>query len=97
MHETTQGIPRYSYIYLKLAKIPCFPYYLLYLFSSTKLENSFCQEVGWGKGGGNPNSVYTSVKAKMITKKKKDHHNIKQNEGGSIFNYDILAIMYKFS
>jgi hypothetical protein len=27
--ETTQGIPQYSYLYLKLAKMLCFCYYLL--------------------------------------------------------------------
>jgi hypothetical protein len=36
--EITQGISLYSYFYLKLEKIPCFSYYLLFS-SSTKLEN----------------------------------------------------------
>jgi hypothetical protein len=30
--ETTQGISLYSYLYLKLAKTPCFSYYLLCFF-----------------------------------------------------------------
>jgi hypothetical protein len=30
--ETTQGISLYSYFYLKLAKKPCFSYYLLCFF-----------------------------------------------------------------
>jgi hypothetical protein len=30
--ETTQGISLYSYIYLKLARTPCFSYYLLFYF-----------------------------------------------------------------
>jgi hypothetical protein len=34
--ETTQGISLYIYLYLKLAKIPYFSYYLS-CFSSTKL------------------------------------------------------------
>jgi hypothetical protein len=30
--ETTQEISMYSYLYFKLAKAPCFPYYLLFFF-----------------------------------------------------------------
>jgi hypothetical protein len=30
--ETTQEISSYSCVYLKLAKRPCFPYYLLWFF-----------------------------------------------------------------
>jgi hypothetical protein len=47
--ETTQGISLYSYSYLKLAKMSCFPYYLLCL-SSRKLENKREEQILWGKG-----------------------------------------------
>jgi hypothetical protein len=40
--------------------------------------------------------MYTHVSKCKNNKTKKGHHNIKENEGGSIFNYDILAITYKF-
>jgi hypothetical protein len=43
--ETTQGISLYSYLYLKVAKTPCFSYYLL-CFSSTKLENRRAEQGG---------------------------------------------------
>jgi hypothetical protein len=50
-----------SYLYLKLARVLCFSYYL---FSSTKSENKRTEQVlpggrGWGGGGGDPNNVYT--------------------------------------
>jgi hypothetical protein len=46
--ETIQGISLYSYLYLKLAKIPCFSYYLLYFFfyKETRGQNRFWWEVG---------------------------------------------------
>jgi hypothetical protein len=49
--ETTQGISLYSYLYLKLAKMPCFS--LLPGFSSTKLENKRGEQVlpGGREGG----------------------------------------------
>jgi hypothetical protein len=43
--KTTQGISLYSYLYLKLAKMPCFSYYLLWFFSSTKSENRRAEQV----------------------------------------------------
>jgi hypothetical protein len=59
--ETAQGISLYSYLYLKLAKLPCFSYYLLCIFFYKIRE----QEGGtgsahgrgkecwhWGEGGG---------------------------------------------
>jgi hypothetical protein len=57
--EATLGISLYSYPYLKLAKTPCFSYYLL-RFSSTKLENKRVEQVlPRGRGDGSPNNVYT--------------------------------------
>jgi hypothetical protein len=48
--ETTQGISLYSYLYLKLAKVPCF-YYFLYFFllqnQRTREQNRF----SWRWGG----------------------------------------------
>jgi hypothetical protein len=40
--ETTQGISLCSYLYLKLAKTPCFSNYV---FSSTKLEKKRAEQV----------------------------------------------------
>jgi hypothetical protein len=48
--ETTQGISLYTYLYLKLAKMPCFSYYL-YVFSSTKWENKKTEQVLPGNVG----------------------------------------------
>jgi hypothetical protein len=48
--ETTQGISPYSYLYLKLAKTPCFSYYL-YVYFSTKSENRRAEQVLPGDGG----------------------------------------------
>jgi hypothetical protein len=42
--ETTQGIALCSYLYLKIAKMPCFSYYLVF-FSSTKSENKRAEQV----------------------------------------------------
>jgi hypothetical protein len=42
--ETTQGNSLCSYPYLKLAKITCFSFYLLF-FSSTKSENRRAEQV----------------------------------------------------
>jgi hypothetical protein len=41
---TTQGLSLYSYLYLKLTKMPCFSHYLLCFFS-TKLENKMTEQV----------------------------------------------------
>jgi hypothetical protein len=59
--ETTKGISLYSYLYLKLKKAILF--FIIYDFSSTKLENKRGEQVlpqGWGggKGGSGPNNVY---------------------------------------
>jgi hypothetical protein len=48
--KATQGNSLCSYLYLKLAKITYFSFYLL-CFSSTKLENSRAEQVLWGGGG----------------------------------------------
>jgi hypothetical protein len=44
--ETTQGNTLCSYLYLKLVKMPCFPYYLLYFFLlqnwRPRGKNRFC-------------------------------------------------------
>jgi hypothetical protein len=44
------GISLSSYLYLKLAKMPCFSPILFYVFSSTKLENKRAEEVLPGNG-----------------------------------------------
>jgi hypothetical protein len=60
--EEMLGIALYNYVYLKLAKMPCFSYYF-YVFSSIKLENKRMIQVLFGsrvKGeAGDPNNVYT--------------------------------------
>jgi hypothetical protein len=52
--DITQGNSLCSYLYLKLAKMPCFSFYLL-CFSSTKSENRRADQVlprvGFGMGG----------------------------------------------
>jgi hypothetical protein len=49
--ERTQENSLYSYLYLKVAKLPCFSYYF-YVFASIKLENRRTEQVlpsgGWG-------------------------------------------------
>jgi hypothetical protein len=46
--ETTQVISLYSYLYFKLAKMPCFSYYLLCFFSyKTGEQVGGCWEEGW--------------------------------------------------
>jgi hypothetical protein len=49
---TTLGISLYSYVYLKLMKIPCFSYYLLCIFfyKIGKQEGGTCSV--WAGGGG---------------------------------------------
>jgi hypothetical protein len=56
--ETIQGISLYSYLYLKLAKTPCFSYYLFWFFSY-KIGEQKGRQVLPGGGGGSPNNVYT--------------------------------------
>jgi hypothetical protein len=59
--EITQGISLHSYPYVKLAKTPCFSYYLL-RFSSTKLENKREEQVlPSSGGGGGSNNVYIYI------------------------------------
>jgi hypothetical protein len=48
--EATLGISLYSYLYLKLAKMPCFSYYLLCLFFSKIREQEGTGSV-WRQGG----------------------------------------------
>jgi hypothetical protein len=70
--EAMLGISLYSYLYLKLAKMLCFSYYLLcFLFNKTREEEggtcSAQNRVRWEKRGGKrrrgreggPNNVYT--------------------------------------
>jgi hypothetical protein len=68
--EATQGISLCSYPYLKLAKLPCFSYYILCFFFNKIREQEggtgSAQRRGWGvEGGGGvndevgPNNVYT--------------------------------------
>jgi hypothetical protein len=62
--EATQGISLHSYPYLKLAKMPCFSYYLLcfFLYKIREQEGRTGSAWRWpgeGKGGGGPNNVYT--------------------------------------
>jgi hypothetical protein len=47
--ETTQGISLYSYLYLKLAKMPFFKI-IFYICSSTKSENRRAKQVLPGAG-----------------------------------------------
>jgi hypothetical protein len=50
--ETTQGFSMYSYLYLKLAKMPCFSFYLL-CFSFYKIgeqEGRTGSSQRWGGG-----------------------------------------------
>jgi hypothetical protein len=57
--EAMLGISLYSYLYLKLAKKPCFSYCLL-CFSSTKSENKREEQVlSGGRVRSGPNNVYT--------------------------------------
>jgi hypothetical protein len=50
--KTTQGISLYCYLYLKLAKTPCFSYYLLWFFFY-KSENKRAGQVLPGGAGQN--------------------------------------------
>jgi hypothetical protein len=60
--ETIQEIFLYSYLYLKLAKTACFPYYLLYFFF-TKAENKMAEQIlSGGQGMGEmAQIIYTHV------------------------------------
>jgi hypothetical protein len=60
VHESSTGIPLYSYLYPKLAKMLCLSYYLicfLFLQQNWRIRgrNRFCLEVGdwsrWWEGG----------------------------------------------
>jgi hypothetical protein len=52
--EITRGISLYSYLFLKLAKTPCFSHYLLCVFfcknRRTRGWNRFCPEAGGRRG-----------------------------------------------
>jgi hypothetical protein len=48
--ETTQGISLCSYLYLKLAKMPCFSF-MFYAFSTTNLANKRVEQVLDGEWG----------------------------------------------
>jgi hypothetical protein len=63
--ETTQGISLYSYLYLRLAEMLCFSYYLLsFFFNKTRKQEGRTgsnprQRVGEREGEDGPNNVYT--------------------------------------
>jgi hypothetical protein len=59
--ETTQGISLHSYLYLKLAKMPCFSYYFLFFFFNKirELEGKIGSARRWRSGRGGLNNVYT--------------------------------------
>jgi hypothetical protein len=50
--ETTQGISLCSYLYLKLAKMPCFSFYLLCFFFYKFGKQEGGTGSGWGVGVG---------------------------------------------
>jgi hypothetical protein len=56
--ETTQRISLYSYLYIKLTKMPHFLIFFC-VFSSIKLENKRVEQVLLRGGGVGPNNVYT--------------------------------------
>jgi hypothetical protein len=60
----TLGLSLYSYLYLKLAKMPCFSYYLLLFLlqqnQRTRGQNRFCLETG-EVGGEMAQIMYTHV------------------------------------
>jgi hypothetical protein len=56
--ETTQRISLYSYLYLKLAKTPCFSYYHLCFFFNKIGEQEGRIGSAWRWGEGGPNNVY---------------------------------------
>jgi hypothetical protein len=62
--EITQGISLHSYLYLKLAKMPCFSYYLLCFFFYKIKEQESGRGSAWRRGSGvgrkdGANNVYT--------------------------------------
>jgi hypothetical protein len=60
--EATIGIFLYSYLYLKLAKMLCLSYYLIFSLQKnwrTTEWNRFCLEGGVGERRGGLNNVYT--------------------------------------
>jgi hypothetical protein len=50
--ETTQGISLCSYLCLKLAKMTCFPNYILYIFFYKIREQEDKTGSAWSQGGG---------------------------------------------
>jgi hypothetical protein len=67
--ETMQGISLYSSLHLKLPKIPCVSYYLLF-FSLTKSENKMVEQVLPRGGGGGREPKQCTHKCKNIKLKK---------------------------
>jgi hypothetical protein len=57
--ETIPGISLYSYLHLKLAKMPCFSYYIL-CFSFNKIRSKKAEQVlpGGGAGGRWPKYIH---------------------------------------
>jgi hypothetical protein len=49
--ETTQGISLNSYLYLKLAKMPCFSYLLCFFFYKIREEDRTGSAQRWGRWG----------------------------------------------
>jgi hypothetical protein len=61
--KTTQGIPLYSYLYLKLTKVACFSHYLLCFFFKKKAEQVLAGGGGYGMGRQEVEQiVYTHVR-----------------------------------
>jgi hypothetical protein len=60
--EATLGISLYSYLYLKLAKMPCLSYYLLYfLFNKFGEDDLPGSEWGGGQRGEMAQTIYTHI------------------------------------
>jgi hypothetical protein len=62
--EAMLGISLYSYLYLKLAKMLCFSYYLLcFLFNKVREQEGRTGSAWkWGPGGGGPSNVSSCEK-----------------------------------
>jgi hypothetical protein len=61
--EATQGISLYSYLYLKLAKMSCFSYYLLcfFFYKIREKEGRTSSAQRWGRGEEVAQILYTHV------------------------------------
>jgi hypothetical protein len=83
VHESSTGIPLYSYLYPKLAKMLCLSYYLicfLFLQQNWRIRgrNRFCLEVGdWSRwwGGGTMSTHVSKYENDKIKGEIKKHTN----------------------